>query len=203
MLNFSDFSNVIITLISAGAGFSAALLIQRQKQKIDRNNDLIGAYTEWFTAEDRLCRKSVLMFERIKGFPIEIEFDNSTNDEIKELIEDFYLLTKAMNKIILIESRKDIKESLHAINKMINRILDSLSFAENHYRENIKFNRFYSISNWPIDLRNEWIERKEKFMEHEKNCPIKSGKTAEDMSKICEEIQKMCECLKLSISKGF
>jgi hypothetical protein len=172
---------VAITSVTGGAfvGFFANYFIERFKRRNAMNDDSRKAYASWFTAEALLLRRINTVCDRLVGFPTNRERHEALMVEIRSLADEGKELITSMNEAFLTEKNRDVRDSLSVVNRVFVRIVGTLEFSEQHYKENLAFHEHFEritadeLATLPDRERDEWIETKEQFEKHDATCPFK------------------------------
>ena len=201
----------IVALTIAILAYLAGQRVARYQRRGQMNDALQKSYADWFATEDLLYKRIMSICEKLVGFPKDRRKHNELTFEVGEIADELKELTLSVHQVYMKESKAQIRKQLRTILDSCRFLVDTLSFAANHYKENLEFHEYFAktsaleVEKWPSDLRQKWHEAKDRFENHDAECPFKSEEFQQEivshLEKMHTVVLKLQENLARSISK--
>ena len=207
----SVLGDVAIPLVAAAISFIAGLVVARHRRRGHLRDARRKSYSEWFTNENLLYERVKSVCDKLVGFPKDRDKHAQLVSEVEALAGDMKALNRALNDAYLAENRARSRRRLRQITGVCSSLCGDLTFASEHYKENLEFHEFFSESTaaerskWTENQRVRWQLVKERFEKHDAECPFKSDtfrrKVVGDIEKLHEAVLAFQESLARETSK--
>ena len=185
-------SELIAGIAGAAIGYCANLSIERFRRRGVITDARRKAYATWFTSESLMCEKLKAVCNKLAGFPRDMERHRALTAEVSSLADEVKVLVTAMNEAFLLERKRSVRRQLTLLNGSLVTILGNLDFAARHYGENLEFHAMLEkmtderLRELDVETRNIWQGVKDKFEEHDAECPFKSPVFRDEMVTLLE-----------------